>query len=83
MNSHADRPGGSCVRASQLRAAPRQSYQTSASALEFQGLREEEENVCAAVVIARRLEMGAMRGHERELVPEAGDWLHVAVIPPK
>jgi len=36
--------------------------------LEFQGLREEEENVCAAVVIARRLEMGAMRGHERELV---------------
>ena len=51
--------------------------------MEFQGLREEEENVCAAVVIARRLEMGAMRGHERELVPEAGDWLHVAVIPPK
>ena len=51
--------------------------------LQLQSLCEEEENVRAAVVIARRLEMGAMRGHERELVPEAGDWLHVAVIPPK
>ena len=36
--------------------------------LKLQSLCEEKENFCAAVVIARRLEMGAVRGHERELV---------------
>jgi|SRR6516164_3750185 len=36
--------------------------------LQLQSLCEEEENVRAAVVIARRLEMGAMRGDERQLI---------------
>ena len=36
--------------------------------LQLQSLCEVEENVRAAVVIARRLEMGAMRGHERQLI---------------